>query len=123
MQEGDRILMHGNWAGFGGSDGMVIDLFAGTSPRDEGAGQWIEWLNAAVYGTPDFYFNTRLRRVGQCRIARGLDLSRMSQAELEKLTIDMSREVKPRLRKDGKPAQSPGDPEQVPLKEEKEYRQ
>lgn len=119
MQEGDRLLMHGNWAGFGGSDGMVIDLFAGTSPRDEGAGQWIEWFNAGTHGTPDFYFNTRLRRVGNCRIGR--DISNMSQPDLEKLSIELSRAVKPRLRKDGKAAEYPGDPEQQPLPEDKEY--
>src|ERR1700687_4079693 len=44
MQEGDRILMHGHWdwpwlgKKFVGSDGMVIDLLAGTSPMGEGAG-------------------------------------------------------------------------------------
>ena len=37
-QEGDNLLMHGNWANFQGSDGMVIDLFAGTSPKDVGGG-------------------------------------------------------------------------------------
>ncbi len=116
MQEGDRLLMHGNWAGFGGSDGMVIDLFAGTSPRDEGAGQWIEWLNTGTHGTPDFFFNTRLRRVGRCRIVR--DITGLSQQELEKLSNELSRAVKPRLRKDGKPAEYPGDPEQVPLAED-----
>lgn len=121
MQEGDRILMHGNWAKFGGSDGMVIDLFAGTSPRDEGAGQWIEWLNAGAYGTPDFFFNTRLRRVGRCPLPANVDISKMSQEELEKLSIELSDRVKPRLRKDGKPAEYPADPEQSPLPEEKEY--
>jgi hypothetical protein len=121
MQEGDRLLMHGNWhwlnKPFAGSDGMVIDLFAGTSPKDEGAGQWTEWLNAGAYGTPEYYFNTRLRRVGKCEIPHGVDPSVMSMEELEKLSIDLSRKVKPRLRKDGKPAEFPSDPEQVPLRE------
>jgi len=121
MQEGDRILMHGNWANFGGSDGMVIDLFAGNSPNDEGAGQWTEWLNTGQYGTPDFFGNTRLRRVGKCQLPANVDISKMGQAEVDKLAIELSNRVKPRLRKDGKPAESPTDPEQVPLPEEREY--
>ena len=42
-QEGDRVLMHGDYAQEIGHDGMMIELFAGTSCRDEGAGQWTEW--------------------------------------------------------------------------------
>jgi hypothetical protein len=120
-QEGDRILMHGNWANFSGSDGMVIDLFAGTSPKDEGAGQWTEWFNTGPYGTTVGFGNTRLRRVGRCQLPRNADISRMSQVEIDKLAIDLSDRVKPRMRKDGKAAVSPNDPEQTPLREEKEY--
>jgi len=65
-QEGDNLLMHGNWANFGGSDGMVIDLFAGTSPKDVGGGQWTEWWNFGAYGTTVVFANTRLSRVGKC---------------------------------------------------------
>jgi hypothetical protein len=120
-QEGDRILMHGNWANFGGSDGMVIDLFGGTSPRDEGAGQWTEWFNTGPYGSTVGFGNTRLLRVGRCQVPRNVDISRLSQAEVDKLAVELSDKVKPRLRKDGKEAVSPNDPEQVPLREEKEY--
>jgi hypothetical protein len=121
MQEGDRILMHGNWAKFGGSDGIVIDLFAGTSPRDEGAGQWTEWLNSGQVGLPDFFGNTRLRRVGKCQLATNADISRMSQVDMDRMAMELSDRVKPRMRRDGKQAESPTDPEQVPLAEEKEY--
>lgn len=125
MQEGDRILMHGNWdwptKKFVGSDGMVFDLFAGTSPQDQAAGQWTEWFNNPTFGTPDFYGNSRLVRVGKCQVPTGVDISKMSEAELEKLSVDLSSKVKQRLRKDGKPAEHPGDPQQVPLKEEQEY--
>lgn len=123
QQEGDRLLMHGNWNKFGGSDGMVIDLFAGTSPKDEGAGQWIEWLNLGSYGTPDFFFNTRLTRVGKCQLAQGVDFTKMSRADIDKMAVELSNRVKPRLRKDGKPADYPADPEQVPLKDEPYLRQ
>jgi hypothetical protein len=121
MQEGDHIAMHGNWANFAGSDGMIIDLFAGNSPKDEGAGHWTEWWNSGPYGTTVGFGNTRLRRVGKCQLPRGADISRMSQAEVDKLAVEFSDRVKPRLRKDGKPAASPNDPEQVPLREEREY--
>ena len=120
-QEGDRILMHGNWANFRGSDGMFIDLFAGTSPRDEGAGQWTEWWNSGPFGNTVGFGNTRLRRVGKCQLPHNNHVSEMSQEDTDKLALDLSAKVKPRLRKDGKEAQSPNDPEQVPLREEKEY--
>lgn len=123
VQEGDRILMHGDYANNVGHDGMVIDLFAGTSPRDEGAGQWTEWRETGTFGTTIGFGNTRLRRVGRCQLPSGTDLSRMSQQEVEKLAGELSGRVKPRLRKDGKHAESPNDPEQVPLAEEREYRQ
>jgi hypothetical protein len=121
MQEGDRILMHGNWGNDIGSDGMVIELFAGVSPRDEGGGQWTEWFNGGPHGTTVGFLNTRLRRVGRCPLPQNVDAAKASQPDLEKLVADLSSRVKPRLRKDGKPAASPTDPEQVPLAEEKEY--
>jgi hypothetical protein len=114
-QEGDRVLMHGNWGNDVGSDGMVIELFAGTSPRDVGAGQWTEWFNAGTHGSTVGFLNTRLARVGKCRTPTGIDPTKMSQAELEKLAADLSNEPKPRLRTDGREAVSPTDPEQVPL--------
>lgn len=115
-QEGDLVLMHGNWGNDVGSDGMVIDLFAGTSPRDVGGGQWTEWFNAGPHGTTVGFLNARLTRVGRCRVPQNVDT--LSQAELEKLAEELSRQVQPRLRRDGKAAESPTDPEQVPLPEE-----
>lgn len=124
QQEGDRLLMHGDYANNVGHDGMVIDLFAGTSPRDEGAGQWTEWREVpGVFGTTIGFGNARLRRVGRCRVPQGVaaDLTRMSDVEIDRLSEQLSREVKPRLRRDRKPAEAPIDPEQVPLPEEREY--
>lgn len=115
-QEGDRLLMHGNWANFGGSDAMVIELFAGTSPRDMGAGQWTEWWNFGANGTTVVFGNTRLSRVGKCPLPT--NVSTMTQAELEAYSAERSRSVSPRLRKDGSAADRPTDPEQVPLAEE-----
>lgn len=117
-QEGDRVLMHGNWANFGGSDGMVIELFAGTSPRDVGAGHWTEWWNFGPNGTTVLFGNTRLSRVGKCPLPT--NFATATQAELEAYSAERSRSVSPRLRKDGSVADHPTDPEQVPLAEETE---
>ena len=122
MQEGDRLVMHGDYANNVGHDAMFIDLFAGTTPRDEGAGQWTEWRETpGFFGTTIGFGNTRLRRVGRCRIPPTANLERMSDAEIDRLSEQLSREVRPRLRRDNKPAESPTDPEQRPLAEEREY--
>ena len=121
MQEGDRILMHGDYANNVGHDSMVIELFAGTTPKDEGAGQWTEWRETGFYGTTIGFGNTRLRRVSKCALPQGVNLAKMSQEDIDKLSEELSRQVKPRMRRDGKPAESPNDPEQVPLPEEREY--
>jgi hypothetical protein len=118
-QEGDRVLMHAEFGGGAGHDGMVIELFAGTSPSDEGAGQWTEWLEGGAFGTTIAFGNCRLRRAGRCPLPANVDLSKLSRAEIDKLAVDLSNKVKPRLRTDGKPAQSPLDPAQVPLPEHK----
>ncbi|HSS20872.1 MAG TPA: hypothetical protein VLL54_12415 [Pyrinomonadaceae bacterium] len=121
MQEGDRIVMHGDYAQNVGHDGMFIDLFAGTSPRDEGAGQWTEWREApGFYGLTIGFGNTRLRRVGKCELPHNNHVAQ-SNDDINKLAEELSRKVKPRMRRDGKPAESPIDPEQVPLKEESKF--
>lgn len=120
-QEGDGLLMYGNWANFAGSDGIFIDLIQGTSPRDVGGGQWTEWFNIGPYGTTVGFANARLMRVGKCQLPKNAHVSEMGQSDIEKLAVGLSDRVKPRMRKDGKPATSPNDPEQVPLPEEKEY--
>lgn len=115
-QEGDRVLMHGNWANFGGSDAMEIELFAGTSPKDMGAGQWTEWWNFGANGTTVGFANARLTRVGKCPLPTTTDT--LSEAQLEAYSADRSRSVSPRLRKDGKESDRPNDPEAMPLPEE-----
>jgi hypothetical protein len=115
-QEGDLVLMHGNWANFMGSDGMFIDLFAGTTPKDMGGGQWTEWWNFGANGTTVVFGNARLSRVSKCPLPATADT--MTQADFEALSAERSRNVSPRLRRDGKAADRPTDPEQVPLAEE-----
>jgi len=118
FQEGDHLAMHGNWADFGGSDGMIFELFAGPTPRDEAAGHWTEWFNTGSFGTTVVFANARLQRVGKCSDA-GTDISKLTAAQIDKLVVELSNKVKPRYRRDGKPATSPSDPEQTPLPEQK----
>lgn len=115
-QEGDHVRMHGNWANFGGSDGIEIDLYAGTSPKDVGGGHWTEWWNFGTYGTTVAFANAGLRRVGKCALPTTADT--MTQADLEAYGVERSRSVSPRLRKDGKESDRPNDPDAVPLPEE-----
>jgi hypothetical protein len=118
-QEGDRVLMHGDYAGGIGHDGMETELFAGTSPKDEGSGQWTEWRSVGPYGTTIAFGNDRLRRSGRCAFLANVDIAKMSRADIEKAAAEASARVRPRLRRDGKPAESPMDPNQVPLPDER----
>jgi len=116
-QNGDQILMHGDYAEGVGHDGIVLELFAGTSPQDEAAGQWTEWREDSRNGRTIVFGKARLRRVGRCRIVERLSAS-ASLEELEKLTIEASSQVAPRYLSSGKVAESPGQPDQVPLDDE-----
>ncbi len=117
-QEGDRVLMHGEWGNNMGHDGMVIELFAGNPDPHEGAGQWTEWVENTTYGGTVGFLNTRLRRSGKCVMPGVGDMAKVARPDLEKLALELSSKVKPRLRRDGKPANSPTDPEQAPLPEQ-----
>jgi hypothetical protein len=119
-QEGDRVLMHGDYANGVGHDGMEIELFAGTSPADEGAGQWTEWRETGPFGTNIAFANTRLRRVGRCKWPSDMDITKINRAEAEKIAVDLSSKVPPRKKRDGKVAESPAEPGQVPLPDVKE---
>jgi hypothetical protein len=100
---------------------MSLELIAGTSPRDVGGGHWTEWWNMGPYGTTVAFGNARLMRVGKCQLPKNAHFTNLVQSDMEKLAVEFSMKVRPRMRKDGKPAESPSDPEQVPLPEEKEY--
>lgn len=120
-QEGDRVLMHGNWGNFIGSDGMQIELFQGTSTRDVGAGHWTEWFNFGTHGFTIGYANARLERIGKClTTTNGADPATLSQADFERMSEDLSSKVSPRLRADGKESDHPADAAAVPLPEERE---
>lgn len=104
-QEGDRVLMHGDYANNIGHDGMVIELFAGTSPRDEGAGQWTEWRENPGFGRTIVFANTKLRRRGRCPIIKDASVDELPMAA-------------PRFKLDGGVAENPLDEDQEPLLDE-----
>jgi len=112
-QEGDRLLMHGDYAKDVGHDGMVIELFTGTQTPDTGAGQWTEWREDGAFGRTIGFCNCRLVRVGFCKHLEGV--KRMSPEQLMKMVKELSSKVKPRLRKDGKVSKIPMDPKAAPL--------
>lgn len=114
-QEGDRVLMHGDYANDVGHDGMVIELSFGTTPRDVGAGQWTEWRETGLNGTSIAFANTRLQRVGTCRPP--FTVANLPLEVLEKQVKELVLRVPPRMRTDGKVSESPIDPDQIPVKE------
>jgi hypothetical protein len=69
-QEGDQIFMHGDFAfpqpGVeGGHDSMQWEIVT-SSPKNEGAGHWHEWLEDGRLGRTIGFGNTKLVRVGRC---------------------------------------------------------
>ena len=89
---------------------MFIELFAGTSRRDEGAGQWTEWREDPRAGQTVVFANAGLRRVGICPLFQ-LDPAQSFPV------------VSPRFNIDGGIADNPLDPGQAPLPEEAELDQ
>jgi len=65
-QEGDEIVMHGDYAKDVGHDGMKWEITA-SSPKNEGGGHWWEWREDGGYGSTIGFGNARLQRVGSCR--------------------------------------------------------
>jgi hypothetical protein len=88
-QEGDQIFMHGDWAEDRGHNTMQWELVT-VSPKDIGAGHWIEWWEDGKLGQTVGFRNTLLTRVGRCR-----------------LTIDEARYLPLPLDETGKPMESP----------------
>lgn len=65
-QEGDQIVMHGDYARNVGHDGMEWELTT-MLKNDEGFGHWHEWREDSRYGRTIGFLNTKLKRVGNCR--------------------------------------------------------
>lgn len=99
-QEGDQVVMHGDYADDIGHDGITFEIVT-SDRRNEGAGHWIEWREDGAAGNTVAVANAKLRRVGKCK--RGLDL-------IAPLPV-----IAPRLRVDGGIAQFPMERGQAPL--------
>ena len=67
-QEGDEVVMHGDYAKDVGHDAMKWDIVT-SNPRTEGAGHWWEWRENGAYGNNVGFGNAKLARVGSCRIS------------------------------------------------------
>lgn len=101
-QEGDQVFMHGDYAKDVGHDGIKFEIVT-NSPRNVAAGHWFEWRENGAFGNTIGFANTKLERIGYCRIIQPTDLPNLY--------------VAPRLLLDGRIAQSPGEPNQVPVKD------
>ncbi len=64
-QEGDKIVMHGDFWQNAGHDGMEWEIVT-SSPKNIGAGHWSEWLENSTYGITAGFGNAKLQRVGKC---------------------------------------------------------
>ncbi|MGA1823586.1 MAG: hypothetical protein ACMUIP_02905 [bacterium] len=64
-QEGDQIIMYGDYARDVGHDGMIWDIVT-SSRSNEGAGHWWEWREDGKYGRVIGFGNAKLIRRGKC---------------------------------------------------------
>jgi hypothetical protein len=64
-QEGDQVVMHGDYANNIGHDGMQFEITT-SSPKNEGYGHWHEWREDPKYGLTIGFANAKLVRVGRC---------------------------------------------------------
>ncbi len=115
-QEGDHLVMHGEFGTRIGHDSMVLELFAGPTPNDQAAGDWMEWVEGTGFDTTINAANARLQRAGSCPPLPGLasDPTKATPEELEKAVAALAASIPPLLKPDGKPAQSPMEASQQP---------
>jgi hypothetical protein len=64
-QEGDQVMMHGDWADDRGHNTMQWELVT-ASRKDIGAGHWVEWIEDGKFGQTTGFLNALLTRVGSC---------------------------------------------------------
>ncbi len=69
-QEGDQIVMHGDFAKDVGHDAMFWDLVTNIK-RNEGAGHWVEWREDGKFGGTIVFANAKFVRIGKCQITEG----------------------------------------------------
>ena len=109
-QEGDSVKMVGNFWNGRGNDGITFDIVTsdpntglGVRHRTIGAGHWHEWGDNGRFGPVYGFGNAILERVGKCHIVK--------QTDIDTINIDV------RMLKDGREAEYPQQPGQLPLKE------
>jgi hypothetical protein len=66
-QEGNEVVMHGDYAGDVGHDSMMWNVVSAT-PRNVGAGHWVEWREDGKFGRTIGFANALLTRAGTCRV-------------------------------------------------------
>jgi hypothetical protein len=67
-QEGNEVVMHGDYAGDVGHDSMMWNVVSAT-PRNVGAGHWVEWREDGKFGRTIGFANALLTRAGNCRVS------------------------------------------------------
>jgi hypothetical protein len=66
-QEGNEVVMHGDYAEDVGHDSVMFNVVTST-PRNIGAGHWVEWREDGKLGRTIGFLNALLTRVGRCQI-------------------------------------------------------
>ena len=67
-QEGNEVVLHGDYADDVGHDSVMWNVVTST-PRNVGAGHWVEWREDGKLGRTIGFANALLQRVGRCEIS------------------------------------------------------
>ena len=62
-QEGNEVVLHGDYANDVGHDAVFFNVVSST-PRNVGAGKWVEWREDSKFGRTIGFANALLNRVG-----------------------------------------------------------
>lgn len=82
-QEGDQVILHGDYGHDEGHDGIAFEITANNRPNLS-TGHWTEWRENGKYGKTIVFANTSLKRVGKCLKPSGLELPFVPQRYLLK---------------------------------------
>jgi hypothetical protein len=66
-QEGNEVVLHGDYANDVGHDAVKFNVVSST-PRNVGAGHWVEWREDGKFGRTIGFANALLTRVGRCQM-------------------------------------------------------
>jgi hypothetical protein len=66
-QEGNEVVMHGDYADDVGHDSVMWNVVTST-PKNVGAGHWVEWREDGKLGRTIGFANALLTRVGRCSL-------------------------------------------------------